>query len=197
MQEFFYLGIMRFVKKHWFNILISVFLVALIVPQTSFPIKVFFQELFMMSPGITDKEDRSIVEDYRWQLISPTGTPTNFSEASGKVVVLNFWATWCPPCVAELPSMQQLYKAYQGRVAFYFVTAEDGDTVRRFLVKKGYDVPVYLQTTEAPESLQVQTIPTTFVIDSNGEIVIQKTGAANWDSQQVHELLDTLISQGN
>ncbi|NNM10121.1 MAG: redoxin domain-containing protein, partial [Flavobacteriaceae bacterium] len=83
---------------------------------------------------------------------------------------------------------------YGDKMDFYFISAEDSETVRKFITKKGYDFPVYLETQRPPAELQVSTIPTTFLIDAAGEIIIQKTGAAQWDSAEVKTIIEELLA---
>jgi thiol-disulfide isomerase/thioredoxin len=182
-----------FIKKHWQNLLIVIFIGLLVIPQTSIPIKVFFQRLVMSTPSEMDISERKKLSGYDWQLTETDGSVVQFSNSKDKVILLNLWATWCPPCLAELPSMQNLYNIYGDKVDFYFVSSEDAETVRKFMEKKGYDFPVYLETRRPPTELQVTIIPTTFLIDRNGEIVIEKTGAARWDSDEVRSSIDELL----
>lgn len=166
----------------------------LILPQTSIPIKVFFQQLFMTSPSEVEPTERKKLSNYQWQLNTIQGVEIEFSHSKEKVVLLNLWATWCPPCLAELPSMQNLYDTYGERMDFYFVSAEDPKTISKFIEKKGYTFPVYIETQRPPAELQVSTIPTTFLIDASGEIIIQKTGAAQWDSAEVKTIIEELLA---
>ena len=84
-------------------------------------------------------------------MLGYTATDLNFNDTKGEVVLLNFWATWCPPCIAELPSMQKLYNDYKDKVRFVFVTNEDKATIEAFLAEKGYDLPIYTSVTAIPE----------------------------------------------
>src|SRR5690554_5108361 len=120
-------------KKHWSNILFVVFLALLIIPQTRMPIQVFVQRLISFSPSETSEEKRVTLQDYHWQLQALDSGEINFSQSQGKVVIVNFWATWCPPCVAEMPSFQKLYDDFGNEVDFYFVTSEEPERVNRFL----------------------------------------------------------------
>lgn len=119
----------------------------------------------------------------------------NFSQSEGKVAIVNFWATWCPPCVAEMPSFQKLYDDYGQQVDFYFVSSENADKLNRFIGKHDYDLPVYLQTYQAPGQLQSNALPTTYVISKSGEIAIRETGAADWNSKKMREILDALLAE--
>ena len=182
----------RLIKKYWSDILFLLILMLLIVPQTRMPIQVFVQRVISFSPSVIDKEDRVLLNDYDWNLRDMNIAPVNFSDSKGKVVLVNFWATWCPPCVAEMPSMQSLYDKYNSTVDFYFVTNDDPQRVIRFLENNNYDIPVYFESGTTPEALACSSLPTTFLISKDGEIIIRKTGAANWDSSSVNSLIQNL-----
>lgn len=184
-----------FLRKHWSNILFFGFLALLIIPQTRMPIQVFVQRLIAFSPSEADKEDRKTLKDYNWELQNLKGEKVNFATSEGKVIVVNFWATWCPPCVAEMPSFQKLYNKYQEKVDFYFVTSERGKNVQRLIKKHDYNLPIYLQKYEAPVLLKSNVLPTTYLISKKGEIIINEEGVANWNSKKMHLLLDTLLSK--
>jgi len=151
--------------------------------------------LISFSPSETSEEKREILQDYHWQLQALDSGGINFSQSKGKVVIVNFWATWCPPCVAEMPSFQRLYNEYGNQVHFYFVTSEEPEKVRRFLQKHSYSFPVYLQQYEAPNQLQSPVLPTTYVISRNGEIAISETGVADWNSKKTRDLIVRLLSE--
>lgn len=185
----------KFLKKHWTNILFGVLVVLMIIPQTRMPMQVFVQRLISFSPSETSEDKRETLKDYQWSLLTLDSEEINFSQSQGEVVILNYWATWCPPCVAEMPSFQKLYDDYGSKVDFYFVTSEKPEKVNRFLEKHDYSLPVYLQYFEAPEQLQSSVLPTTYVITKNGKIAINETGVADWNSKKIRELLDKLLSE--
>ena len=133
--------------------------------------------------------DKSI--DFSVQMID--GKLMKLSELKGKVVLLNFWATWCPPCVAEMPSIQKLYDDYKDKVEFVFVSNEDWTTIDTFYKDKGYDLPTYNILSKVPDQLVSNSIPATFVIDKNGVIVVDKKGPADWNSHKIRSLLDELL----
>ncbi|PVW15895.1 TlpA family protein disulfide reductase [Marixanthomonas spongiae] len=185
----------QFLKKNKGNIIFLAVLALLIIPQTRTPIQVFVQRLISFSPSETDAEEREQLTDYNWNVTSLDNRRVNFSASEGNVVLLNFWATWCPPCIAEMPSLQNLYDEYGDQVDFYLVTSEKPETVRRFMDKKGYTLPVYIQQSNAPEALYSQALPTTYLISKKGEIVIKETGAADWDSKKTKEIIDGLLEK--
>lgn len=182
-----------FLKKHWSNILFVAILVLLIFPQTRMPIQVFVQRLISFSPSEKAENDRELLQDYNWNLQKLNAEEVNFSKSEGKVTIVNFWATWCPPCVAEMPSFQKLYDVYGDKVDFYFVTSEMPEKVEKFMVKNAYTLPIFLQTFEAPKKLKSHVLPTTYLISKNGEIIIDEQGAADWNSEKMKTLLDKLL----
>jgi thiol-disulfide isomerase/thioredoxin len=184
----------QFLKKHWGNMLIVIAVGLLIVPQTSIPIKVFVQRLIMSSPSELEASEIMTLSSLDWSLRNLNGEVVSLTDSKNKVIVLNLWATWCPPCIAELPNFQNLYNEFGDRIDFYFVSAEEAATIQKFLQKKKYNLPIYLETKRPPKDLQVSTIPTTFVIDKDGKIVVQKTGVARWDSEDVKILLRRLLN---
>ncbi len=185
---------MKFLRKNLSNILFVGFIIFLFTPY-GLPVRatlikaVSFVTTRVFSLEI-DKEDQIRLADFNWQLQSLDGQQVNMASFQGKVIVVNFWATWCPPCVAEMPSFQKLYNDYGDRVVFLFVANDDPEKVIRFLEKKGYDLPVFFQTSKVPEEISSNSLPTTYVINSDGNIVASKVGAADWNSSKVRSLLD-------
>lgn len=148
-----------------------------------------------MSADVVDNDERITLEDYQWNLVGLDGKQIDFQSAKGKVAVVNVWATWCPPCVAELPSFADLYADYKDKVVFAFVANDEKDKVEVFLKKKGYTLPVYFQASAAPEELTSSSIPATYIISKSGKIVVDEKGAANWNSERIRTLLDELIAE--
>ena len=184
---------MKFLKKNWSNILFIVFIILMIVPQTRKPIQIGLNRLIAFSPSEISEEKRNKLDNYNWRLRGQEGEMHNFSETKGQVAIVNLWATWCPPCIAEMPSFEELFADYKGEVNFYFISSEETEVLKRFLQKKGYSIPVFQPISAYPEKLQSNNLPTTYVISKSGEIVVKKTGAANWNAESFRELLDGLI----
>ena len=133
--------------------------------------------------------------DFNLKLTDQDGNARSLKEFKGKVIFLNYWATWCPPCIAELPGIQELYADYGDKVDFVLLTQEETEKVQRFITKKGYDVPVYIPQMQAPELLQSNSLPTNYIIDAKGNIIIKETGAADWNSAKVRKLLEGLLAE--
>jgi thiol-disulfide isomerase/thioredoxin len=179
-----------------FNIFLLVILVLLIVPQTRQPIQVGLHKILgMFGPSFKSVEKAETIADYNWTLQSEDAELFNFNDAKDKVVVINFWATWCPPCIAEMPSLDKLYQVYKGDVVFLFVSNENLDKLQKFKQTHNYQFPVYKAITELPSELDINAIPRTFVINKTGKIVVDKTGAANWFSDGFKEKLELLLTE--
>lgn len=166
----------------------------MIIPQTRQPIQVFLNKgLAMISPSVIKESKRNKIQDYNWRLIDLQGQTIDFNQSRNKVILINFWATWCPPCIAEMPGLNKLYEEYKDQVDFYFVSNEKEDILKSFLQKKGYNFNVQIPRTEYPEVFDVSSIPRTFLIDKSGAIVMDKAGAANWNSKEVRDTIDELL----
>jgi thiol-disulfide isomerase/thioredoxin len=97
----------------------------------------------------------------------------------GKLYVMNFWASWCPPCRAEFPELVRFFQKYQGKVSFYSINLQESkEKVDGFLKQNGYKLPVLLdQTGSVAQTFRVAAIPTTIVVDDKGIIRYRQSGA--------------------
>ncbi|MBT8305693.1 MAG: TlpA family protein disulfide reductase [Maribacter sp.] len=184
---------MKLGKKRWINAALILLIILILFTPVGFYTRVFLGRLFATSATVLKVELRMPVKNYDWQLVNADGKEFNFEMTKGKVVLVNFWATWCPPCVAEMPSLQNLYNDYFDKVEFMFVAQDKVEKVSAFIAKKGYTLPVYYSRTEAPKLLTSKTIPTTYVINREGKIIVAETGAADWNSDKVRKILDGLL----
>ncbi|HEU5116055.1 MAG TPA: TlpA disulfide reductase family protein, partial [Isosphaeraceae bacterium] len=132
--------------------------------------------------------------DYQWALMGLDGKQVDFARFRGKTLFLNVWATWCGPCVAEMPSIANLVtNSKLSDVEFLCVSVdEDPATVERFLKREKLDVPVAVAVSEPPPGLQTEGIPATFLIGPDGTILAQEIGSARWDTPEVVKRLQAL-----
>ena len=131
--------------------------------------------------------------DFSWRLLDLDDQPVEFSRFKGKTIFLNVWATWCGPCVREMPSIAALAANPKLKdVAFVCVsTDETAGAVRRFL--KGKDWPLtVLRATDLPASFATEGIPATFLIAPDGKIASSQVGSADWNEPRVVAFLETL-----
>ena len=116
-------------------------------------------------------------------VLDTDGQEVRLSDMQGTPVVLNFWASWCPPCKSEMPDFEEASKTYEGKVAFMMVNMTDGgretvDTAKAYIEEQGYTFPVYFDTQqEAAAGYGVVSIPTTYFIDAQGGVVAYGQGA--------------------
>jgi peroxiredoxin len=117
----------------------------------------------------------------------------------GKVVFLNFWATWCGPCKEEMPSMEALWQQFKGKDFVFLgisVDYEGRKPVKEFIERRRYTFPVLLDPKcEILDLYKVKGIPTTFIIDKKGRMIGRAVGPRNWKNPEVISLLNLLIER--
>ncbi len=187
-------------KKRWWTIALdfvfAVLLIAMLFPATRKPLSAFLIRQTLFSPSETEKIVYLSDDDWSMRLESKTVQESiALGDFQGKAVFLNYWATWCPPCIAEMPSIQKLYDEYKDDVAFVLVSNESVEVVKDFFGKHEYSFPVYSLKSGVPAIFETSTIPSTYLIGPNGRLLISKTGAAKWNSGKMKALLDDLIKQ--
>ena len=117
----------------------------------------------------------------------------------GKVVFLNFWATWCGPCKEEMPSMEALYKQYKDKDFVFLTISVDYEglkPVKAFMERSQYTFPVLLDPkSETLDMFAVTRIPTTFIIDKEGRMIGRAIGPRNWKSPEFESILTQLMGK--
>ncbi|WP_034057659.1 TlpA family protein disulfide reductase [Lacinutrix jangbogonensis] len=176
------------------NIIFIVIIALLIIPQSRQQIQIAIHTIMAkVSPSVEKNNAREQVSSYNWKLRDLEGNSYHLDQAKGKVTLVNMWATWCPPCIAEIPSLQALYKDYSDKIEFILVSDEAQEVIEAFLKKNNYNLKIYSPLSEAPETFNVKSIPRTFLLDRNGNIIIDESGAANWNSETVRNTIDELL----
>ncbi|SHL44572.1 Thiol-disulfide isomerase or thioredoxin [Chitinophaga jiangningensis] len=187
-------------KKKWFdkstilNALLLVFVILMLVSPTakSYVIRGLMKVgLFQPSVPATAaaKAPSMTFKDSYDKLI-------NIEELKGKVVILNFWATWCPPCRAELPSLQTLYEKNNNEAVFITVDADRKLSVsKKFMDDNGYSLPVFKTMSDIPATIYDGTLPTTLVIDKRGNIRARYTGAKDYTNGKFETFLQSLLAE--
>lgn len=187
-------------KQNITIIILAVVLVALIAVAAVFYSKL--SEEYVPSdiqpPATGDvTEATDMAADFAMQ--DADGNQINLSDFFGKPIVLNFWATWCPPCKAELPAFENAYTAYGDRVQFIMLNQTDGardtvDVVKQFVSDNGYTFPVYYDTAFAGTyAYSAFSIPTTVLINADGEVVDTHIGAMS--ETTLNAYIDTLLAE--
>lgn len=190
---------MKLKKPSLSNIVFLSFIVLMLIPQTRKPIQVLLHKgvSLFINPTVIQQTNRKRIQDYNWQLVNQSGKAFNFKDTRHKVVVLNFWATWCPPCIAEMPSLQESYNKFQynNDIVFLFVSNDSKENIAKFMQKNKFSFEVYTPQSATPEQLQASSIPRTLIINKKGEIVIDHVGAADWNSKAVLSQLNQLLQE--
>ncbi|MBC6401704.1 MAG: TlpA family protein disulfide reductase [Ekhidna sp.] len=144
----------------------------------------------IFSPGITEEGKAAgfdfLIEDQE-------GNKIDFREIKGQVVFLNFWANWCLPCIAEMPYINDLYSKKSSEASFFLISIDkDHQKAIDFVKRKAFDFPIYFLDSPLPESYNVQSIPTTYLIDKEGNIRAENHGMAKYDTKKFRTLISNL-----
>ncbi len=130
-------------------------------------------------------------------LPGPKGSVVKLRDFRGKVVLLNFWATWCLPCVEEMPAIEQLYQRYRERGLVVLAVSEDTEgekVVTPFLQEHTLTFPVaYDSKMNVAELYQMLGLPSTYLINREGQIVAAALGPRAWNSSDAHTLMESLL----
>jgi len=160
------------------------------------PVFGFFQGLILktgiMQPSIDEDEVKTA--SYQFTLVDQQGKMMQFSELKEEVVFINFWATWCPPCIAEMPDIQNLYEEMSAEgIRFIMISLDDDfNKAKTFVNKKEFTFPIYQLASPLPEVYESSAIPTTYVISPEGEIVVSKSGMAKYNTKKFKNYLRQL-----
>ncbi|MEJ7556819.1 MAG: TlpA disulfide reductase family protein [Pedobacter sp.] len=117
------------------------------------------------------------------------------SDLKGKVVFLNFWATWCPPCIAEMPSIDRLHRRYKNEddIVFLMVDVDSKmESSMEFMKKRDFGMPVYVPAIATPVMYFSGAMPTTVILDKSGNVVFKHVGAADYSNPDVSDFIDKL-----
>lgn len=189
-------------RKSITNILfIGLFLVLFFVPSARAFLMQGLMSIGLFSPNVEEvpkQAQNPIMGDIHFK--NKNDQLTSLSDLKGKVVFINFWATWCPPCLAEMPSINRLQQKFKGEKDIVFMMISGEDDFKKsldFLDKKGYALPQYALASNFPPELYNGSIPTTLVLDKKGQLAYHHVGAANYGSEKFIALLAKLKNTKN
>ena len=124
------------------------------------------------------------------------GSQFSLRDFKGKTLFINYWATWCNPCLAEMPSMVELYNIYKDNqdIVFLYLSKENKNTIIDYIPKDETlsQLPLYKIISD-DELFSTRGIPTTFIVDSSGEVVVKDVGSAIWNDQSVIDYLNNIL----
>lgn len=148
----------------------------------------------VVSPLDAYKQTNTKAPDFTLKDVN--GRTFSLSSLKGKVILLNFWATWCPPCKAEMPSMNQLYNEIKAKRFEVVAVSSDRSlsNVKEFLSKSRVDFTVLFDEKKTvTREYKVFSMPTTFLIDRNGLIVEKYYGEYDWTDSEVRKQIEKLL----
>ena len=150
------------------------------------------EELLQLGITVVDEN----VESIDFELEDLDGNVVKLSSFRGNMIFLNFWATWCGPCRAEMPAMQRIYDKLKDKdfVILAVNLQEDNLPVKNFMDKYSLDFPVLLDRTgKVGAQYGVRSIPTTYLIDRDGSIIGRAIGAREWDAPEFQSIFEKIL----
>jgi thiol-disulfide isomerase/thioredoxin len=180
-------------RKTLLNILLILVVLSFFVTPLGYHGKILLNRIFSFSPEVEPPPEREMISDYNWKLKDADWEFINFERSRGRVVFINFWASWRLPSAAELRSIQNLYNRYGNEVDFYIITNEEQEPVLAFMEEEGFTFPVTYLIIGEKSPVETADPPRSYVIARDGSIVVRKEGIADWDNQKVFGLLDELL----
>ncbi len=176
-------------------------IIGMIIPSTRAQIMGGVNKIkaFVIAPEVQESTDAKqlTADDFNYPMLDLSGKELNLSDYKGKVIFLNLWATWCPPCVAEMPSIQNLYDEIENNenIQLVVLSNEKISKVQPFIQNKEFTFPVFSSNYQLPKPFETESIPTTFIISKSGKIIVREIGASDWGSSHIIETLNKLAEE--
>jgi thiol-disulfide isomerase/thioredoxin len=149
----------------------------------------------LIKPSIPEVAEEHPPASMEFYFADENSSVQSLAAFEGDVIFLNIWASWCPPCIAEMPSIQNLYndlKETDG-ITFLLVSVdEDFERAKGFMERREFEMPIYHFRTKQPGTYESTMIPTTYVISPNKRLVLEKRGFAKYDTEEFKTFLKDL-----
>ena len=186
---------MKVKRKTVLNLLLIFFVLSFFVTPLGDYGKELLNKLLATSPMIISPENRGRISGYDWKLKDADWNVIGFDGARGKVVFINFWASWNLPSRAQLDDVQELYDRYKDKMAFYVITDEEREDPEEMMARRGYTFPITYQIIGEPSPLRLLPPPGCYILDKKGYIVVHQNAISDWNNTKVYDLLDRLIAE--
>ena len=193
------------IKKKWSTtLLVTIFVILLVSPDAKAWMMRQIISTGILNSKIEDKNIKKSVNENNpviaesFSVREESGKLINVSELKGKVVFINFWASWCPPCRAEFPSIQKFYEKYKGNNEIVFLTVnldEDPAKGKLYLEKEKFSIPFLIPNGDIPTEYFSGSLPTTVVLDKTGKIRMHHSGMADYSKDSFYEEIDQLLKE--
>jgi thiol-disulfide isomerase/thioredoxin len=177
------------------GLFIAVLVILIVSPSAKALMIRGLMEIGFFQPSISKPSAVKVVSLPELSLKNSEGQTINLADLHGKVIFLNFWATWCPPCVAEMPSIDDLHNKMISNKNIVFITVDvDGNLTksRQFLKKHKLTLPLYQATSAISPELLGNAIPTTIIFDKSGAMVFHHEGGADYTNPKVLAYLNQI-----
>ncbi|WP_157799188.1 TlpA family protein disulfide reductase [Mucilaginibacter auburnensis] len=186
-------------RKNIINVVFILLMLVLIINPAAKALLIRgFIAVGIMRPPTQSEKVATSTPSVNITLRQPNGEVLQSEKLKGKVLIMNFWATWCPPCIAEMPSINKMYLQYKNNSNLVVIPIDADNDVSKstaFMQNKGYSLPVYTLAGPLPTGLVSNAIPTTIIIDKKGRVVARHEGAADYSSEAFYEYLDGLLKE--
>lgn len=185
----------NFLRRNWSNILFGVLLLLLLFsPSAKAWVLQRFMDVGLFKAEIKEEVNSGYAAPFTFN--DADGNIHSTESLKGKVVFINFWATWCPPCQAEMPALNSLYEQFRNddRIVFLFLN-EDNDVAKAkdYLQNNKFSMPLVRLSGPVSDALYSGTLPTTIVLNKSGQVVFRHEGVANYNSKQFINQLKALL----
>ena len=183
---------MNFLRKNIIYIVLTVVFLAFMLVK---PLRNFVTEQIAMSPTVAKFNNETMLpaEVLDIDLKGINTSSTNLKNLRGKVLFLNFWGTWCPPCRTEWPTVQKLYDLRKDKLEFALIAMQDQEEdVKKFLKDNNYSVPVYIAESPLDPKILPQAFPTTYLIGKDGRILKKEDSSMDWSKDSILEFIDNV-----
>lgn len=193
-------------KKRVLNYVLWAALLAIVlIPQSRIFIQQQLMKIGFFKPKLETVQQEPDQVGQQTPLVSnavsfkdESGKVYNINELKGKVVFINFWATWCPPCKAEMPSIQVLLDKFKGNDNIEFLLVEienDIEGANKFLKQEGLNLPIVYPNSSIPQEWLSGAIPTTVILDKKGNMVAQEKGMRDYSAKSIEDFIQNLTNQ--
>lgn len=184
----------RKIFDYSFNVLLVVIVLILLIPSWRISFQGWFQSFFLSSVEFKVENREAIpVAEQNWALFDTQNKMYNFADFKGKPILLSFWATWCPPCRAELPELEDLKEEMQDKIHVLAVSSESIDVILNSELQNDYNF--LFSSPQIPDFYKIDTYPTLLVIDKKMNIVFRNKGAGELNTDENRAFLQNLITE--
>jgi len=183
------------IKKRWGSILFyGVVILLIFSPGAKSWLLQQVVSTGLLKAEIKNNNAKGLPDAATFLFIDSNGKTSTTADLKGKVVFINFWASWCPPCRAEMPSLENLYQNLKdnSNFVFLFINEDDGSKGLKYLEANHFTMPFYQASGDVPAEIFSGSLPTTIVLDKNGKVVLKHSGMARYDTQDFMRQLKEL-----